>query len=234
MEEGEPISPNKMTVRLSFLSVLGLFALAMFGCESAAQSDFSTPKRSVMQNDSLSSQLEYAVLAGGCFWCTEAIYVEMTGVVSVESGYTGGSIKNPGYREICTGRTGHAEAVRIAFDPREIAFSELLEVFWRTHDPTTLNRQGADVGTQYRSAIFPQTEEQSVVAKASLDAAQEAKLWDAPIVTSIERKAPFYVAEEYHQDYFANNPDQGYCVAVVGPKVKKFKALFADKLKAQD
>ncbi|MED5335366.1 MAG: peptide-methionine (S)-S-oxide reductase MsrA, partial [Bacteroidota bacterium] len=165
----------------------------------------------------------FAILAGGCFWCTEAIYAEMNGVDKVESGYTGGHIKNPGYREICTGRTGHAEAVRITFDPTVVTFGELLEVFWRTHDPTTLNRQGADVGTQYRSAIFPMNEEQERVARASLAAAEEAGLWNAPIVTSIEPLAPFYVAEDYHQDYFANNPDQGYCVAGVGPKVKKFK-----------
>ena len=183
---------------------------------------------------SLPDGMAHAVLAGGCFWCTEAIYAEMHGVSKVESGYTGGHIKNPGYREICTGRTGHAEAVRITFDPTVVTFGELLEVFWRTHDPTTLNRQGADTGTQYRSAIFPQDEEQERIARASLSAAEEAGLWDDPIVTSIEAAAPFYVAEDYHQDYFANNPDQGYCVAVVGPKVKKFKALFADKLKANN
>ena len=177
----------------------------------------------------------YAVLAGGCFWCTEAIYVEMEGVERVESGYTGGHIKNPGYREVCSGRTGHAEGVRITFDPAVVSYEALLEVFWKTHDPTTLNRQGADVGTQYRSAIFPQNEEQERIARASLAAAEEAALWDAPIVTSIEPAAPFYVAEDHHQDYYARNPEQGYCVAVVGPKVKKFKALFADKLKgAQD
>lgn len=175
---------------------------------------------------------QFAILAGGCFWCTEAIYAEMQGVDKVESGYTGGHIKNPGYREICTGRTGHAEAVRITFDPEVVSYGELLEVFWRTHNPTTLNRQGADVGTQYRSAIFPLDKAQEEVARASLAAAEEAGLWDDPIVTSIEPLAPFYVAEDYHQDYFANNPDQGYCVAVVGPKVQKFKALFADKLKS--
>jgi len=183
---------------------------------------------------SIPDGMAHAVLAGGCFWCTEAIYAEMHGVSKVESGYTGGHIKNPGYREICTGRTGHAEAVRITFDPTVVTFGELLEVFWRTHDPTTLNRQGADTGTQYRSAIFPQDEEQERIARASLSAAEEAGLWDDPIVTRIEAAAPFYVAEDYHQDYFANNPDQGYCVAVVGPKVKKFKALFADKLKANN
>lgn len=185
------------------------------------------------QLDTVPAGKAYAVLAGGCFWCTEAIYVEMKGVDHVESGYTGGQIKNPAYREVCSGRTGHAEGVRITFDPSVVSYQELLEVFWRTHDPTTLNRQGADVGTQYRSAIFPQNEEQERVARASLAAAEEAELWDAPIVTSIEPAAPFYVAEEYHQEYYARNPEQGYCVAVVGPKVKKFKALFADKLKTE-
>lgn len=174
----------------------------------------------------------FAILAGGCFWCTEAIYAEMKGVEKVESGYTGGQIKNPGYREICTGRTGHAEAVRITFDPQAVSYGDLLEVFWRTHDPTTLNRQGADAGTQYRSAIFPMDKEQEQMARASLSAAEEAGLWEDPIVTSIEPLAPFYVAEAYHQDYFERNPDQGYCVAVIGPKVKKFKALFAEKLKS--
>ena len=160
----------------------------------------------------------FAILAGGCFWCTEAIYAEMQGVDKVESGYTGGHIKNPGYREICTGRTGHAEAVRITFDPSVVTFGELLEVFWRTHDPTTLNRQGADVGTQYRSAIFPLDEEQERVARASLSAAEEAGLWDDSIVivTSIEDRWPQEVLcggglPSVSEDYFANNPDQGYC-----------------------
>ena len=147
----------------------------------------------------------YAVLAGGCFWCTEAIYVEMMGVEKVESGYTGGQIKNPAYREVCTGRTGHAEGVRITFDPELVSYGQLLEVFWRTHDPTTLNRQGADVGTQYRSAIFPQDEEQERVARASMAAAEEAGLWDDPIVTTIEPAAAFYVAEDYHQDFYRTN-----------------------------
>ena len=176
----------------------------------------------------------YAVFAGGCFWCTEAIYAELQGVIKVESGYTGGHIKNPGYREVCSGRTGHAEGVRITFDPDVVSFEELLDVFWRTHDPTTLNRQGADVGTQYRSAIFPQNEEQERIARASVAAADEAALWDEPIVTTIESADTFYVAEDNHQDYYARNPEQGYCVAVVGPKVKKFRALFADKLKASE
>lgn len=224
--------PHTMRLRSSLLSLFVLFVMPVqFGCVTAfTPSDpMSAP---TTQPDLPPANREFAVLAGGCFWCTEAIYAEMIGVDHVESGYTGGHIKNPGYREICTGRTGHAEAVRITYDPAVVGFGELLEVFWRTHDPTTLNRQGADVGTQYRSAIFPQDEEQERLARASLAAAEEAGLWDAPIVTTIEPAAPFYVAEDYHQDYFANNPDQGYCVAVVGPKVQKFRSLFADKLKS--
>lgn len=236
MGEGEPIHPSLMNTT-PFLSrpLTVLFTLvtsALVGCQEPESEPFQPHSMITDQTVLPPEGKSFAILAGGCFWCTEAIYAEMQGVDKVESGYTGGHIKNPGYREICTGRTGHAEAVRITFDPSVVTFGELLEVFWRTHDPTTLNRQGADVGTQYRSAIFPLDEEQERVARASLAAAEEAELWDDPIVTSIEPLAPFYVAEDYHQDYFANNPDQGYCVAVVGPKVKKFKALFADKLKS--
>jgi len=214
-----------------FLFPLALLSGVLSGCELPESNDIQMP---LTQTEPIlpPEGKAFAVLAGGCFWCTEAIYIEMHGVDMVESGYTGGHIKNPGYREVCTGRTGHAEGVRITFDPEVVSYAELLEVFWRTHDPTTLNRQGADVGTQYRSAIFPQDAEQEQVARASLAAAEEAGLWDDPIVTTIEPVAPFYVAEDYHQDYYARNADQGYCVAVVGPKVKKFKALFADKLKS--
>jgi len=216
---------------LTALLVTPLIVGAALGCDV---SERNPTMKMQMSNDSIlpPEGRQFAVLAGGCFWCTEAIYSEMRGVDKVESGYTGGHIKNPGYREVCTGRTGHAEGVRITFDPEVVSFADLLEVFWRTHDPTTLNRQGADVGSQYRSAIFPQDEGQEAVARASLAAASEAGLWDDPIVTSIEPAAHFYVAEDYHQDYYSRNAEQGYCVAVVGPKVKKFKALFADKLKA--
>ena len=214
---------------LLLLTVPGL-AMAASGCGGSSTNALNTDDMIDIQTTTPPAGREFAILAGGCFWCTEAIYAEMRGVEKVESGYTG-HIKAP-VTVKSTGRTGHAEAVRITFDPTVVGYAELLEVFWRTHDPTTLNRQGADVGTQYRSAIFPMDEEQGRVARASMAAAEEAELWDDPIVTSIEPLAPFYVAEDYHQDYFANNPDQGYCVAVVGPKVKKFKALFADKLKS--
>lgn len=230
--------PTTMThirsLPLTLIALIGATAALASGCDSPSHSPSTTTPMTDLSQTLATPPVgrEFAVLAGGCFWCTEAIYAEMQGVEKVESGYTGGHIKNPGYREICTGRTGHAEAVRITFDPELVSFGELLEVFWRTHDPTTLNRQGADVGTQYRSAIFPQSEAQEQVARASLKAAEEAKLWDDAIVTTIEPAAVFYVAEDYHQDYFANNPDQGYCVAVVGPKVEKFRMLFADKLKS--
>lgn len=227
MRQSAPFYLPLLLLGLTFLSS------AISGCQpTSSPSDISMSTPS-FPPDQAPEGKSYAVLAGGCFWCTEAIYVEMIGVEKVESGYTGGQIKNPAYREVCTGRTGHAEGVRITFDPELVSYGQLLEVFWRTHDPTTLNRQGADVGTQYRSAIFPQDEEQERVARASMAAAEEAGLWDDPIVTTIEPAAAFYVAEDYHQDYYARNPDQGYCVAVVGPKVKKFKALFADKLKSE-
>ena len=214
-------------------SVVVFWFSALGGCQGSLHTEQSSTITMNLDQSVLPPEgRSFAILAGGCFWCTEAIYAEMKGVEKVESGYTGGHIKNPGYREICTGRTGHAEAVRITFDPQVVSFGDLLEVFWRTHDPTTLNRQGADAGTQYRSAIFPMDEEQEQMARASLSAADEAGLWEDPIVTSIEPLAPFYVAEAYHQDYFERNPDQGYCVAVIGPKVKKFKALFAEKLKS--
>ncbi len=216
-----------------FSAIVVLWTVALSGCEGQSHVELnSTIPMNLDQSVMPPEGKSFAILAGGCFWCTEAIYSEMKGVEKVESGYTGGQIKNPGYREICTGRTGHAEAVRITFDPEIVSFGDLLEVFWRTHDPTTLNRQGADTGTQYRSAIFPIDDAQKRMAMASLSAAEEAGLWEDPIVTSIEPRAPFYVAEEYHQGYFDRNPDQGYCVAVIGPKVKKFKALFAEKLKA--
>ena len=218
-----------LTRSLTFLLTLATTAVA--GCQEPQAEPYQPHSMNTDQTVLPPEGKSFAILAGGCFWCTEAIYAEMQGVDKVESGYTGGHIKNPGYREICTGRTGHAEAVRITFDPTVVTFGELLGVLENPR-PDDVNRQGADVGTQYRSAIFPLDEEQERVARASLSAAEEAGLWDDPIVTSIEPLAPFYVAEDYHQDYFANNPDQGYCVAVVGPKVKKFKALFADKLKS--
>lgn len=178
-----------------------------------------------------SSSLDTAVLAGGCFWCLDAVYRRMDGIVESISGYSNGTVKNPSYREVCTGTTGHAEVVKLVFDPSKTSYAEILEVFWRIHNPTTLNRQGNDIGTQYRSGIYYLNEEQKKLAEQSRDAAAEAKLWDGTIVTEILPLENFYVAEDYHQDYFTNNPNQPYCVYVVGEKVDKFKKLFADKMK---
>ncbi len=172
-----------------------------------------------------------AIFGAGCFWCVEAVFTELKGVQSVQSGYTGGHIKNPSYKEVCTGRTGHAEVAKIVFDPAVISFDELLEVFWQTHDPTTLNRQGADVGTQYRSSIFYINDAQKELAEFYKNKLNASGAWDNPIITEIAPLGAYYAAEDYHQNYFANNPDQPYCSAVVRPKVEKFRKAFADKLK---
>lgn len=178
------------------------------------------------------SKLELATFAGGCFWCTEAVFLELRGVVSVLPGYTGGETKDPTYKEVCSGTTGHAEGIQIEYDPLQVSFADLLEVHWKTHDPTTLNRQGADVGTQYRSAIFYHSEEQRQIAlelKAKLDASGA---FGKPIVTEIAPFDHFYVAEDYHQNYFADNGRNPYCQAVIRPKLDKFRKVFAEKLKS--
>jgi peptide-methionine (S)-S-oxide reductase len=172
-----------------------------------------------------------ATVAGGCFWCLEAVYDQMKGVVAVESGYMGGQVVHPTYEAVCSGRTGHAEAVRITFDPTVTSYRELLEVFFAIHDPTTLNRQGHDAGTQYRSAIFYHAPEQKQIAEEVIAAVTKEKLYANPIVTEITPAGTWYEAEVYHQEYFARNPFQGYCTAVVGPKVVKFRKQFASKLK---
>lgn len=174
---------------------------------------------------------EIATLAGGCFWCLEAVFDELRGVEKVESGYAGGHTINPTYREVCDGATGHAEVTQITFDPQVISFSELLQVFFTIHDPTTLNRQGADVGTQYRSAIFYHSPEQRKIAEQVIAELSAAKVWDDPIVTEVTPLTEFYPAEEYHRDYFQRNPAQPYCQAVIAPKVSKARKHFLDKLK---
>jgi peptide-methionine (S)-S-oxide reductase len=174
---------------------------------------------------------EIATLAGGCFWCLEAVYDELKGVVDVTSGYAGGQVVNPTYQQVCGGDTGHAEVVRIAFDPAKISFREILEVFFTIHDPTTLNRQGADVGTQYRSAIFYHSDEQKRVAEEVIAEIASAGIWKNPIVTEVVPAPEFYPAEDYHQEYFARNPNQGYCQVVVAPKVAKFRSKFLAKLR---
>jgi len=178
------------------------------------------------------SPTQSATLAGGCFWCLEAVYDSLQGVIDVVSGYAGGTTVNPTYRQVCSGQTGHAEAVQIQFDPSIISYRDLLEVFFSIHDPTTPDRQGADVGTQYRSAIFYHTTDQKKIAEATIQELSEEKIWPSKIVTEVTPLSMFYPAEEYHQEYFARNPDQGYCAMVVSPKVAKFRQKFASRLKA--
>ncbi|MFZ2098900.1 MAG: peptide-methionine (S)-S-oxide reductase MsrA [Anaerolineales bacterium] len=177
------------------------------------------------------NNLEVATLAGGCFWCLEAVYDELQGVVDVVSGYSGGSKPNPSYEAVCTGKTGHAETVQIIFDPQVVSFRQLLEVFFTIHDPTTLNRQGADVGTQYRSVIFYHTPEQKTIAEQVISELEEQKIWAKPIVTELTPFSTFYPAEAYHQEYFKRNPYQGYCMAIIAPKVAKFRKQYLEKLK---
>lgn len=175
--------------------------------------------------------MEVATLAGGCFWCLEAVYDELKGVQSVESGYAGGEKASPTYEQVCSGATGHAEVVQITFDPAVVSFRELLEIFFTIHDPTTLNRQGGDVGTQYRSAIFYHSEAQSTEAEKLIAELNNEGIWDAPIVTQVQPLPPYYPAEKYHQEYFARNPGQGYCQAIVAPKVAKFRKKYFERLK---
>lgn len=174
-----------------------------------------------------------ATLAGGCFWCLEAVFDEVKGVTSVESGYAGGHVENPSYKAVCTGMTGHAEVVRVTFNDEVVSYRDLLNVFFGIHDPTTLNRQGADVGTQYRSAIFYHDEEQKKIAEEVIAELEKQKIFDRPIVTTLEAMDKFYMAEDYHQEYFANNPYQPYCAAVVAPKVVKFRKHYMDMLKKE-
>jgi len=191
-------------------------------------------KQNAKQNTNkiMSTNLDSAVLGAGCFWCVEAIFQRLKGVESIQSGYTGGTVENPTYKQVGTGETGHAEVAKIVFDPSVISFNELLEVFWTTHDPTTLNRQGADVGTQYRSAIFYLNDDQKAAAeKSKKDVAPQ--IWDGSITTEITPLGKFYVAEDYHQNYYNQNSEQSYCKFVINPKLDKFRKKFKDKLKEE-
>ena len=179
----------------------------------------------------MGNNLQVATLAGGCFWCLEAVFDELDGVHSVESGYSGGHVPDPTYHEVCDGETGHAEVVQVTFDPDVISYRDLLTIFFTIHDPTTLNRQGPDAGTQYRSAIFTHDEEQKQVAEETIRMINTTRLWPGSIVTEVTAFEKFYPAEDYHQEYFKKNPFQGYCRAVIAPKVTKFRQKFMDKLK---
>jgi peptide-methionine (S)-S-oxide reductase len=181
--------------------------------------------------DTNNKTMETATFGGGCFWCTEAIFKEVKGVGSVTSGYSGGEIVNPSYREVCTGRTGHAEVIEIDFDPAVVSFEELLEIFWSTHDPTMLNRQGNDVGTQYRSVVFYHNEQQKETAEKLKKKLNDENIFGKPVVTEISPWKNFFRAEEDHQDYYENNPNQGYCQFIIVPKLDKFRKIFNEKLK---
>src|SRR5215203_4402924 len=193
-----------------------------------------TDQSSTTQNSTQTqgSRTEVVTLGGGCFWCLEAVYDQLKGVISVESGYSNGHVVKPSYRQVCNGDTGHAEVVRVTFDPSVVSFRELLEIFFTIHDPTTLNRQGADIGTQYRSGIYFNSPEQEQVAHEVIAELNQEKLWNKPIVTEVVPVNNYYVAEDYHQEYFANNAYQPYCQVVVAPKVSKFRKKYFEKLKA--
>jgi peptide-methionine (S)-S-oxide reductase len=214
---------------MNFTKTSLLLLLSMTLNISCAQKSGTLPTDQAILND---MKTEFATFGAGCFWCVEAVFQELNGVIKVESGYMGGSTPDPTYREVCSGTTGHAEVARITFDPSVITYEELLEVFWTTHDPTTLNRQGADAGTQYRSAIFYYDDEQKKKAEASKQTTATS-LWDKPIVTQIVPAEKFYPAEDYHQNYYANNPNAGYCQIVINPKIAKVRSKFSTKLKQQ-
>ncbi len=208
------------------LALVILALLLVSGCKS------NTPKtNSNMDITPNGIKTDTATLAAGCFWCVEAVFQELKGVLSVTSGYTGGKIKNPTYREVCSGLTGHAEACQIIFDPAVITYDELLEAFWSSHDPTTLNRQGADQGTQYRSAIFYHNEDQKKLAESYKAKLNAENAFDKPIVTEISPASVFYKAEDYHQNYYNENGDAPYCTFVIAPKLEKFRKVFKDKIK---
>lgn len=215
-------------------SVLSAVLAGMVTLVSCAQKTASDKSQQTKENKYMTQpgKTETATLANGCFWCTEAIFEELDGVISATSGYTGGETENPTYKEVCTGTTGHAECLQIVYDPAIITFDELLEVFWETHDPTTLNRQGADVGTQYRSGIFYHTPEQKEKAEAYKAALDKSGAFDKPVVTEITPFTTFYPAENYHQQYYENNNNTNpYCRVVIRPKLEKFRKVFKDKLK---
>lgn len=194
----------------------------------------NVPSQLVSQNNNikeLNMNTKVATFGSGCFWCSEAIFNRMEGVIKVEPGFSGGHAKNPSYNEVVQGTTGHAEVAQITYDPDVVSYSTLLEVFWKTHDPTTLNRQGGDVGTQYRSIIFYHDKDQKKLAEDYLNALESEKIWEDPIVTEIVSFDKFYPAEDYHNDYYKNNPDNSYCSFVITPKIEKFEKVFADKLK---
>lgn len=211
------------------LSLIFILLLLSISYCSQKQDLYSQTNKSKLKEGKVNKNMKTAIIGGGCFWCLEAVYEKMKGVSDVVSGYSGGQTKNPDYDSVCSGSTGHAEVVQITYDPKITSYEEILKVFFKIHDPTTLNRQGNDVGTQYRSVIYYHDEEQKKLAHKAIDEAK--KSWGDKIVTEVTKLDIFYPAEDYHQDYFANNPGKGYCVFVVAPKLKKFEDEFSDKVK---
>jgi peptide-methionine (S)-S-oxide reductase len=214
-----------------FVLFSGVFILSQCSGQTSQGTSNLKPQTSNSSPMQTTGNTDTATFAAGCFWCVEAVFQDLNGVISVSSGYSGGQVKNPSYREVCNGTTGHAEACNIVFDPSKISYDELLEVFWKTHDPTTMNRQGNDEGTQYRSAIFYHNETQKQLAEKYKKELDASGAFNTPIVTEISAYTNFYKAEDYHQNYFNENGDQPYCRFVIQPKVDKFKKVFKDKLK---
>lgn len=242
------VSP--LDVRLAVVLLLGMMSAASCGAQGAQEAepekvdtartqaeDAETVTTDASTNaatdvkEQESKEAGIATFGAGCFWCVEAVFQQVDGVLSVESGYAGGTVKNPTYRQICGGNTGHAEVCQIRYDPSKISFDELLEIFWLMHDPTTLNRQGNDVGTQYRSVVFYHDKSQKALAEQRKKQLDAAGVWKKPIVTEVSPAAKFYRAEDYHQNYYIDNPSKGYCQFVIRPKVEKFRKVFKDRLK---
>jgi peptide-methionine (S)-S-oxide reductase len=217
-----------MNLKLKYSIAVTLFTAIFF---TACAQKQATKQSASMDNNVNSGNIDTATFGAGCFWCVEAVFQQMEGVVKVESGYSGGHVKNPSYREVCNGTTGHAEVCQITYDKSKVSFKDLLEVFWKTHDPTTLNQQGNDHGTQYRSAIFYHNDEQKQLAEKYKAELNKSGAWENPVVTEIAPYSVFYKAEDYHQDYFNLNGSEPYCRFVIQPKVEKFQKVFKDKMK---
>ncbi|WP_084299598.1 peptide-methionine (S)-S-oxide reductase MsrA [Dyadobacter tibetensis] len=220
------------TSKLLIFTFVLLLSVTAFSCAQSGKQKKDKATESVRAEDLADlSNAEVAIFGTGCFWCTEAVFETLDGVLKAESGYAGGSKANPTYEEVTTGLSGHAECARIYFDPNTISYGDLLEAFFRSHDPTSLNRQGNDVGPQYRSVIFYTSDEQKKLAEKAIKELNSSGAYDKPIVTQVQKAPTFYVAEDYHQNYFENNPDQGYCAFVIAPKLDKFRKVFKEKLK---
>ncbi|MBC7890525.1 MAG: peptide-methionine (S)-S-oxide reductase MsrA [Ferruginibacter sp.] len=214
------------------MKLLFLTIITLVGLVCPAQKNNTTKSKNM--NDNVNNvTMDTATFGTGCFWCTEAIFQQVEGVSKVISGYSGGKVDNPSYKQVCTGTTGHAECLNIEYDPSKITFDELLEIFWQVHDPTTLNRQGNDIGTQYRSVVFYHNEAQKALVEKYKAALDKSGAWDNPVVTTLEPYMKFYPAEDYHQNYYNDNTGQGYCQFVIRPKVEKFQKVFKTKLKKQ-